>query len=321
MKRLLVMFTVFALVLTLGMTVFAKGKPAPDPTDPANKVFTTGRFGEYCSDPIPWLQQGARVGIWPTNVPFRAQAVDANGYKVSGIFDYSVALTGETGTMALVDANDLVYQKAPYVPEGIHYDYTVTVDGVTGSGTLNRDPAQCENCHSSPPGHIADPATWGKCRTCHDLGEVMMTKAYVKAGLTDQCYSCHPTGCWDTDLHKTQFNMWCTDCHGDLSQTIDGTFKISSMAGKPLCADCHDRLHKEPTKGVLFAESTRHGGMLCISCHDAPHRVVKPTNLGDGVNNNCSGCHTTQPNDPKMGPNCGECHKSSWDPHLVTRAK
>ncbi len=323
MKKIISILAMTALIAGLSALPALAGKPGgttPPPTAAVNKVFTEGRFGEYCTDPAARVSAGYKVGIWGDAVPFKAQAVDANGYKVGGTFDYRVALTGETGTMPLADPSDLVYQVSPNVPQGIQYDYTVTVGGVTGNGAVYRDPAKCDACHATPPGHIADPAKWGNCKSCHDLGVVMHKHAYTKGGIVTDCYTCHPTGCLDTDLHKSQLNMWCTDCHGDLSQTQNGTFKISGMAGKPLCADCHDRTHQETTRGVLFAESVKHGGMLCISCHDAPHRVKKPS-FDTGQGNNCSGCHSTQASDPKMGTNCGQCHKSSLDPHAVNRAK
>ncbi|HAK60026.1 MAG TPA: hypothetical protein DCO77_06525 [Nitrospiraceae bacterium] len=342
MKKIFAVGTVFALVMAFGLFTADAGKPDKtvetkctdgrdndgdgliDCQDPdcqptadcigggANLVFTQGRFGEYCTDPSSWVRGGYQVGIWPTNVPFKAQAVDKNGYKVNATFNYSIA-TG-SGIMDLADASDLVYQAAPPTPEGKAYPYTVTVDGVSASNSVYRDPATCDSCHSTPPGHIANSSTWGKCHDCHNLGVVMHTHAVQSARIGDtDCYACHPTGCYNTDAHN-RLGLWCTDCHGMLSDVLNGTFKISGQAGKPLCADCHDREHSEPTRGVLYAESTMHGGMLCASCHNAPHRVEKPTMA-------CTDCHTTQANDPKMGPDCGSCHKSNVDPHLVNTAK
>jgi len=57
--------------------------------------------------------------------------------------------------------------------------------------------------------------------------------------------------------------------------------------------------------------------MLCASCHGAPHRIRRPDDLGRGTVNNCDVCHMAQVRDPEMGPNCGACHGSSWDPHQV----
>lgn len=285
----------------------------------AGKVFTEGRYGEYCTDPAQWLKAGYNVGIWPSTVPVKAQAVNSKGNKLGGKYSYKISSTNEKGIMDITDPKNLVYQKSPYVPNGINYGYTVTAQKISGGNTIFRAPAKCDSCHAVPPGHIAKQDNWGKCRTCHDLGVVVHKHAVMKAGIPDNgCYTCHPTGCLDQDVHRTNAGMFCTNCHGNLSSVINGTFGISGQAGKPLCSDCHNSSHREPVKGVLFADSTGHGGMLCISCHNSPHRVVKPVNLGDGRYNNCSVCHSSQAKNREMGSDCGRCHGSGYDPHVVT---
>ncbi len=323
MKKSILMVVVCGLLIGLGSQAVIAGKTEA----PVDKVYVEGRYGEFCTDPQSWVDAGYTVGIWGPSVPFKAQAFDTEGHLVQDTFSFEVIETGETGSMALHDSNNLEYQFKPYVPEGITYNVAVTVGEVTGTGKIYRDPAKCDACHSTPPGHIADSANWGKCHDCHNLGVVMHKHAYNKAGLIDQCYTCHPTGCLDDDIHKAEYNMWCTDCHGDLSQTATGTFKISGMAGKPYCADCHDSKHAEyqPKKGEreLFCESNGHGKSngargACISCHGAPHRVKRPS-FDVGLNNNCSGCHTTQASDGNMGSDCANCHEHQWDPHLVVK--
>jgi hypothetical protein len=299
-------------MVTLLATAALAGKPAPPPpAQPVSKVFTQPRYGEYCTDPATWVRNGYKVGIWATNVPFKAQAIDKAGYKAAGTFNYSV--TGsDSGVMPLVDSTNLVYQQSPYVPNGSNYAYTVTVSGITGSNSIFRAPAKCDSCHSTPPGHTGSSANWGKCNTCHNLGEKIHSSHRSRVGSTSNCYACHPQGCLDTDLHAKTLGFTCVTCHGDLSMTANNTFKIEKMAGRPKCANCHDRNHAEGT--ALYTDSYKHGGMLCASCHNAPHRVIKPTQT-------CTTCHTTQAADPKMGANCGQCHKSSVDPHLVNRAR
>jgi hypothetical protein len=283
------------------------------------KVFSQGRYGEYCTDPARWIQAGFKVGIWPETVPVNAQAVDNNGRKVAGTFSYEVMATGETGVMDLVNPRNLVFQKSPYVPDGINYDYTVTVNGVSRKKTIFRSPAKCDTCHAIPPGHIMEQSTWGQCRTCHDLGVVVHKHGVEKAGIPDDgCYTCHPTGCLENDVHRTGHNISCAGCHGNLSNVLTGTFKISGQAGKPRCADCHDARHSEPVGGVLFTDSSGHGGMLCSSCHSSPHRIIKPAKLGDGISNNCQNCHSSHIGHSVMGGDCGQCHGSSWDPHLAS---
>lgn len=326
MKKL---FAILGIVLILGVGAYS-AFAGPTPPAPVNKVFVQGRYGEYCVDPIGWTSKGYKVGVWGDSVAIKAQALDTNGHLVNSTFSYKVVETGQTGTMALVDSTNLEYQVSPLVPNGQKYTVDVTVNGVTGRGYIYRDPANCDACHATPPGHIANSANWGKCHECHNLGVVMHKHAYNKGGVTTNCYSCHPAGCLDTDLHATTLNMTCTDCHGDLSKTVDGTFKISGMAGKPLCANCHDSAHAEPVINTktgardLFTDSNGHGAsraakMNCASCHDAPHRVVKPNFTVAGLPNNCSGCHTTQATNNNMAPDCNRCHVSALDPHLVKK--
>ena len=182
--------------------------------------------------------------------------------------------------------------------------------------------ARCDACHKKPEGHIADQSTWGACRSCHNLSNVTHKHVY-KYGATFQCYTCHTPDYSNTDVHAALSNSsgytgyTCSECHGDLSETKNKTFQTAGMAGLPKCGDCHDAAHSEPaTGGALFTNSVGHGGLLCMSCHSSPHRVQKGTNFGITGANNCSSCH------PKInhgGPNCGECHVSSWDPHLVRK--
>jgi hypothetical protein len=319
---------------TQGTTVSKKSTPAGSSTtnsvgfsgtrsvallSSAGKIFSQGRYGEYRADPAGWVQAGFKVGIWPETVPVNAQAVDGSGRKVAGTFSYEVMATGETGVMDLVNPRNLVFQKSPYVPDGINYDYTVTVNGVSRKKTIFRSPAKCDTCHAVPPGHIMEQSSWGQCKTCHDLGVVVHKHAVEKAGIPDDsCYTCHPTGCLETDVHRTTHNISCAGCHGNLSSVLTGTFKISGQAGKPRCADCHDEVHSEPVAGILFTDSSGHGGMLCTSCHNSPHRIIRPAKLGDGISNNCQQCHSIHVGHTAMGGNCVQCHGSSWDPHLTS---
>jgi hypothetical protein len=219
----------------------------------------------------------------------------------------------------MIDAQNLAYQKALTLPLGQNYAYTVTSNGSTANGTIYSIAAKCDACHTKPEGHIADRSTWGNCRSCHNLSNVTHKHIY-KFGATFQCYACHTPDGLNPDIHSTLTNssgytgFTCVDCHGDLSMTQNNTFKTAAMAGLPKCADCHDRNHSEPA-GISFSDSVGHGGILCISCHNSPHRVQQSMNLGLSGVNNCSGCH---PNATHGGASCGDCHGSSWDPHLVS---
>lgn len=293
-------------------------KPVMSAGSMFGKIFTAPRFGEYCTDPAGWVEAGFKVGIWAEAVPVKAQALGPGKSKDQGALTLLVPATKEKGPMSLTDPVHEVYEKSPTVPLPKNYVYGVSAKGMIGKGTIYRAAAGCDSCHATPPGHISVQGNWGKCRDCHDLGVKVHTHAVAKAAIADNgCTSCHPKGCLDKDVHKSR-GLDCASCHGGLSNVMAGTFKISGQAGKPKCGDCHDSAHREPKGGkALFADSTGHGGMLCLACHGSPHRVVKPTKLGAGRGDNCSGCHLTEARAPNMGPNCGECHGGGTDPHLA----
>lgn len=270
------------------------------------RIFTQARYGEYCYDPASWLNAGYNVGIWGYNLPIRAQGIDSRGHTVSTTFTWS-APGGMGGEMS-AGGGSSVYNATPGTDSNLNY--TVTADGTTANGTISRHDATCTQCHTTPPGHIADSANWGKCHDCHNLGNVIHPHAFNAGIAVDDCYKCHPMNCFADDLHgNNPINLWCTDCHGDLADSVAGTFKVSGMAGKPLCADCHDASHSE---SGLYTDDVGHGGLLCASCHGAPHRVL-------AVVMTCAECHPEQPNDNNMGPDCAQCHVSSTSPHDVRK--
>ncbi len=287
------------------------------------KIFTAARSGEYYGDPARWVSAGYNVRVWDRNVEIKAQAVDANGKKIAGAFQHSITSTGEFGILDMIDAQNLAYQKSLFLPLGENHAYTVSLNGSTSNGTIYSSAAKCDTCHQRPPGHIANQSTWGKCGTCHNLSNVTHKHAF-KFGTTFQCYSCHSSDTSNSaDVHSTAINslgyagLTCVTCHGDLSETQNNTFNTEAMAGLPSCTSCHDNNHGKPVAGVSFSDSVGHGGMLCISCHGSPHKIQKPVNLGTNGVNNCSGCHS---NVTHGSPSCGQCHGSSWDPHLVPGA-
>lgn len=293
---------------TCQWTVTRKGGECEDkvvdpPVDGVIRILTAPRYGEYCYDPSGWLQQGYNVGIWGPTVPIKAQGIDNRGWIVATDFTWSAGQEG--GAM---DGRKGLYTAS--VPTTSQVNYTVTADGTSATDTIYRHDATCTACHATPPGHIADSANWGRCHDCHNLGNVMHVHAFNAGIAVDNCYACHPMNCFSDDVHASNpINLWCTDCHGDLADSLTNSMGISGQAGKPQCADCHDAQHSETG---LYCDDSGHGTLQCISCHSSPHRVK-------AVAMTCAECHPEQPTDNNMGPDCAQCHVSSTSPHLVVK--
>lgn len=279
--------------------------------DIVNRIFVSGISGVFYVDPVRWTKAGYTPNISSREIILKAQAINMHGYKIAGEFDYRVG--NESGPMVALDPENFIYQKTLKLASGEH-DYKVTYKGIIVWGKLIIEPFKCDNCHITPPGHTTNSSNWGKCNTCHNLGVKVHTHAVKKAKISpDNCLICHSQRQYENDIHEAK-GLWCVDCHGSLRYALTGKFRIT----EPKCSNCHDKKYNI-AQNKKFGDSFGHGGMLCMNCHNAAHRIIKPVNLGDAINNNCSGCHSTQPDRPKKGRNCGNCHKSGWDPHLVVK--
>ena len=283
----------------------------------ASLVLANPTQGMYCWDPAGWLSAGFQVNIWGANKPVRAQSFDNRGFLLDAVPTFSVDPTGQAGSMTLLRADNLLFEGLINAAGPADYLTTVTVDTASTVTVMHRRNATCDVCHPTPPGHIANPATWGKCNTCHVLANVIHVHAYNAYIDVGDCYQCHPTGCL-SGLHG-QIGLWCTNCHGSLLDAPNGQMKVSGQLGKPYCADCHDQQHSENLP-ALYMDSAGHGGVWCVNCHGATHvEYVKPFGYKPLGYNNCEACHTVQAAVSWMGPNCGVCHGSSVSPHLVDR--
>jgi hypothetical protein len=279
----------------------------------ASKVLANATTGMDGWDPVAWLNAGFEVGIWEKNLPVRAQSMDSQGLLLASTPAFSVQPTGQTGSMTLLRPDVSLYEGSIDAAGGAgDYLTTVTVDAASTTAVIHRRNFTCDACHATPPGHIANPATWGNCNQCHNLSSKIHIHAYNANIAVDDCYQCHPTGSLNS-VHSQQVEMWCTDCHSTLLDAPNNQMNISGQLGLPHCADCHDSQHSENLP-ALFVDSVGHGGLWCSNCHGPVHAEIAPP-LGY---NNCKLCHTTQASLPYMGPNCQKCHFSSTSPHVVT---
>lgn len=295
-----------------------EGEEGRKPEDEiANRIFATGISSVFYADPLKWVQAGYIPKMTSRDILIKAQAVNSHGYKISGNFDYRTA--NESGAMVLLNPDSLVYQKTLNLSYGEHY-YQIEYKGLTVRGMVIKEAYKCDYCHARPPGHIADASNWGRCNTCHNLGVKVHMHAVKKAKISSEnCEICHSAKQYGGDVHETK-GFWCTNCHGSLKDVLKNKFRILGQAGMPRCGDCHDREHGG-VKSILYSDSLGHGSILCINCHNVAHRIIKPLDLGDRENNNCSSCHTTQPERQGKGRDCGRCHASGWDPHLIKKSE
>lgn len=328
MNRKLVALAVAVAALTAAVASYA-GKT----TATTNLIVGRPAKGMYCADPAGWVKAGYKIYVWHDATPVKAQVYDANGYLMSpanGVA-WKVTATGETGSMTLSDSTNKVYTATPKSMQADiigdnNYEITYTADGKTFKGVVRRWNSDCDGCHTAPPSHaLANAGSGGvsKCRDCHALGEKMKTSHYnrVPSNTTDAaCYSCHPSPCY-SGVH-VNFGIGCVQCHGTLASAATGQMKVPGMLGFPKCDDCHVSPYVQ-NSNTEFKSSVGHGRTrgaknLCITCHNSMHMEEKPTGWGDSVNN-CEKCHTVQPTAGNMGNDCGRCHVSSINPHIVKK--
>jgi len=234
---------------------------------------------------------------------------------------------------------------------------TYTADGKSFAGVVRRWNSKCDGCHSTPPQHALDyqtgdgrfaalgyPAGTSTCRAsslngmaCHpDFGAKMMESHAYRVSSSEQttsagCYRCHPSPCYG-GIHLNKFpndSVGCVTCHGSEIDAANGRMKVPGQLGFPTCQDCHVSANRQPVPyatntGTQYKSSVGHGRTraakaLCITCHNSMHMETKPTNWGDGANNNCVKCHVNKPTNNNMGPVCGNCHEDSINPHLVVK--
>lgn len=347
MKKLI--FVISGLLVSLSLVFAYTPADAGKPAAPgANLVVGRPAKGMYCADPVGWINQGYKIYVWGNATPVKAQAYDVNGYLINpstGI-TYTIPGTGQTGAMTLSDTTNKVYTASPntlradmiYTGDSI---IRYTANGKTFDGVVRRWNAKCDGCHVTPPAHaIQNAGSNGAsiCKTCHtEFGAHMMQSHASRVPVSqlntsEGCYQCHPSPCY-SGIHANKFPndpIGCVTCHGSLADAAMGLGKYPGQQGFPRCENCHVSAAGQPVSyaqnaGVEFKSSVGHGRRtkgaknLCITCHNSMHMETKPTNWGDGTNNNCSKCHTVQPTAGNMGPVCGNCHDHSFDPHWVTK--
>lgn len=227
------------------------------------------------------------------------------------------------------------------VMTGYHYNDTgVEIKSLT--------PIRCSKCHFDPAvegntitRNSIDPDWEAYGKAAAGVSEISsFSKAlHTKHGSSEKvrlyepdidfnCYICHPgngVNCYrGHHLHRTTgkggsaHEMWCTDCHGTISERI-ATGELNdpwSYRTLPECGDCHSGGCAEPRNSApaLFGKYLGSGGhkndaILCSTCHGQPHALGE-SNLPDDNEQNIA-----LQSDPRSLGVCDACHtgkSSNW---------
>ncbi len=231
-------------------------------------------------------------------------------------------------------------------------------DGVGG-------PVRCSWCHWDPAmGESAAPgwptatkllpgATFTLKKSVYSFSDVLhrfhaksqKVLTQFDANIATNCYDCHPgnnVNCY-RGTHKGKTAIWCTDCHGNLTQRIatNQMAKPWQTASLPTCFGpsagitsafaCHATFTASTWDPGLFGKFINgvghEGKVLCESCHGSAHSEAPSTMALDNVENAtlqgntaftfpagkdktysigvCNVCHTSRSNNWSRPPHSG----------------
>lgn len=172
-------------------------------------------------------------------------------------------------------------------------------------------PVACGSCHRQAPLAAIFPGN----PSLHTLSSAMHTShapRMAQAGLTNECYACHPgtqTQCL-RDVHKSN-GLDCKSCH--TSMTAVGNPSRQPWVDEPRCGTCHPlnaqhAAYQFEQPNTLYRNSKGHHGVYCASCHGSPHAITPSTLSQDNIQaidkqghagpiDTCTVCHTSHPDD------------------------
>ncbi|MCA9311983.1 MAG: hypothetical protein KDA21_12300, partial [Phycisphaerales bacterium] len=179
-------------------------------------------------------------------------------------------------------------------------------DRLHGTDLQNNRPVLCASCHADPA--LGAPGVPGVSALSHAIHGAHADRV-GELGLDNECYSCHPglrTQC-QRDVHFLA-GIDCNACHGGMADV--GNPARTPWVQEPRCGDCHVRPGFEfEQPDTLYKDSVGHRGVSCFTCHGSPHAIgpaaaetdnLQPIRLQghEGVINECSVCHSRQPEHP-----------------------
>lgn len=175
-------------------------------------------------------------------------------------------------------------------------------DREEGTSLSGQTPVLCAKCHADPAlGMAGQPGL-------PTLSAAMHGKHAEEGEEVDptKCYACHPgpqTQCLRGVM--AQKGMWCTGCHGNISQVADRS--RTPWVTLPQCGAsiCHGSAFAE-NAGQLYRNSTGHGGLYCEACHNSTHAILPSREAKDNQQvvalqgqasqlSQCTVCHQTAP--------------------------
>ncbi|HYS42728.1 MAG TPA: hypothetical protein VEM32_02000 [Geobacteraceae bacterium] len=225
-------------------------------------------------------------------------------------------------------------------------------DGVGG-------PVRCSWCHWDPamlesaaPGWPAGTkllpgATFTLKKSVYSFSDVLhrfhnnsaVVKSQYDANIATNCYDCHPgnnVNCY-RGAHKGKTQIWCVDCHGNLTQRV-ATNQLKQpwqQSTLPSCAApspgitsafaCHGSSYAGGSFAGLFGKFINgkfsKGNLLCETCHGQPHAEAPSTVAVDNVQLKAANAGAVFPSGKDASyafGKCSICHssKTQWgSPH------
>jgi hypothetical protein len=178
-------------------------------------------------------------------------------------------------------------------------DYPVGHEGAL----MDSRPVLCASCHASNAlGELGVDGLPSLSRAMHAKHSEEDDFPTGTAG----CYMCHPgpeTECL-RDVMSQQYDLTCTDCHGELAIVAQNP---DPWLNEPRCDTCHGSVVQQDQP--LYRLSKSHGGIACEACHDSPHAIAPSREPRDAIKfidlqghagtlDTCTVCHLTQPTGP-----------------------
>nr|MDA8087195.1 hypothetical protein [Nitrospiraceae bacterium] len=149
----------------------------------------------------------------------------------------------------------------------------------------------CSECHSDNAlGAAGKPGVESLSLAMHNYHKDKMTYTAAAAGMTPDCYNCHPgpkTQCLRGQMYRA--GKSCHDCHGDMYAMTNGMMSgRQPWLQEPRCGTCHGAAHSENANTLYrnsvlrnASEDDMNGKLYCEACHNSTHAEFVSSNPAD----------------------------------------